>query len=259
MKCSELIGILQKQSPEDMALDWDNPGLIAGRMDKEIRKVYIALDATDEVVEDAIGAGADMLLTHHPLIFGSIRKVNSEDIIGRRLIELISHDISYYAMHTNFDVCGMADCAAEILGLDKCSVLDVTAETDGWPEGIGRIGYLKENMSLEECARLVKDRFNIPNVKVFGALNAPISKAAISPGSGKSMIGAAIAGDVDVLITGDIDHHTGIDAVASGLAVIDAGHYGIEKIFIPFMERYIKDNTGLEVICDIPREPFVIL
>ncbi len=259
MKCSEVIEILRRQSPEEAALDWDNPGLIAGRMDKEVKVIYIALDATDEVVVDAVSAGADMLLTHHPLIFRSIRKINSEDFIGRRLIDLISHDLSYYAMHTNFDVCGMAQYSAEILGLSDCIVLDVTMERDGVPQGIGRIGSLEETMSLEELAGLVKERFEIPSVKVFGALNSPISRVAISPGSGKSMIGPALSGDVDCIITGDIDHHTGIDAVASGLTVIDAGHYGIEKIFIPFMERYLKENTDLEVIADRPREPFTVI
>ena len=259
MKCSEVIEILRRQAPEEAALDWDNPGLIAGRMDKEVRSIYIALDATDEVVVDAVSAGADMLLTHHPLIFGSIRKINSEDFIGRRLIDLISKDVAYYAMHTNFDVCGMARYSAEILGLKDCTVLDVTMERDGHPEGIGRIGYLEETLSLESLAELVKERFEIPHVKVFGALNSPLSRVAISPGAGKSMIAPALSGDVDCIITGDIDHHTGIDAVASGLTVIDAGHYGIEKIFIPFMERYLKENTDLEVICDKPREPFTVI
>ncbi|MBE6015348.1 MAG: Nif3-like dinuclear metal center hexameric protein [Lachnospiraceae bacterium] len=259
MKCKDVIGILEGLAPVSAALDWDNPGLLAGRMDKEVRTVYLCVDATDEVVRDAIAAGADMLISHHPLIFGSVRKINSETFVGRRLIDLIGHDISYYAMHTNFDVCGMAQYSAEILGLQDCTVLEVTTEIEGRPEGIGRIGGLGRVMSLEECAMLVKERFDIDNVKVFGALNSPIETVAISPGAGKSMIDAALSGDVDLLITGDIDHHTGIDAVASGITVIDAGHYGIEKIFIPFMEKYLKEKSDLNVICDKPRQPFVIL
>ena len=259
MRCSEVIRILQDLSPEEAALDWDNPGLIAGRMEKDVRKVFVALDATDEVVSDAVECEADMLLTHHPLIFGSIRKVNSETFVGRRLIELISHDISYYAMHTNFDACGMADYAAEIMGLRDCEILEESAVVNGKPEGIGRIGRLPSTQSLEECAELVKKRFEIPTVKVFGALGSPISKVALSPGAGRSMIEPALAGDVDCIITGDIDHHTGIDAVAQGLTVIDAGHYGIEKIFIPYMETYLREKTDLTIICDKPREPFVVL
>ena len=103
MKCSEVIEILGKLAPESCACDWDNPGLLAGRSDKEVKKIYIALDATDQVVDAAIKAGADMLLTHHPLIFKAIKKVNDQNFITRRLVKLIQADISYYAMHTNFE------------------------------------------------------------------------------------------------------------------------------------------------------------
>ena len=111
MECSKVIEILRELAPESCACDWDNPGLLSGRRDKEIKKIYIALDATDQVVEDAIRWGADMLLTHHPLIFKSIKKVNDENFITRRLIRLIQADISYYAMHTNFDAA--PGCMAE--------------------------------------------------------------------------------------------------------------------------------------------------
>lgn len=103
MKCSEVIEVLGRLAPESCACDWDNPGLLAGRSDKEVKKIYIALDATDQVVEAAIKGGADMLLTHHPLIFKAIKKVNDQNFITRRLVKLIQADISYYAMHTNFD------------------------------------------------------------------------------------------------------------------------------------------------------------
>ncbi|MCC8082628.1 MAG: Nif3-like dinuclear metal center hexameric protein, partial [Clostridium sp.] len=118
MKCSELIEVLKGLAPEDCACEWDNPGLLAGRSDKEVKKVYIALDATDQVVEAAIEAGAHMLLTHHPLIFKAIKQVNDQNFITRRLVKLIQSDISYYAMPTNFDAAPgcMAALAARRLG-----------------------------------------------------------------------------------------------------------------------------------------------
>ena len=104
------------------ALSWDNVGLLAGREDKEVAKIYVALDAKDEVVDEAILAGADMLVTHHPLIFSGMKQVNNQNFIGRRLVKLIQHDISYYAMHTNYDVKGMADLAADYLKLENCLI-----------------------------------------------------------------------------------------------------------------------------------------
>ena len=260
MRCEEFIRLLEELSPVSYAESWDNPGLLAGRYDKEIKKIYIALDATTEVIEDAKRCGADMLLTHHPLIFKGIKKVNSEDFIGRRILTLLQADICYYAMHTNFDVMGMADAAAERLMLSQRGVLDVTYEKDGVTQGIGRIGSLKQPMSLDECAQVVKQAFDIEWVKVFGEPDRPVETVAICPGSGKSMIGAALAGDVDVLITGDIDHHDGIDALERGMAVIDAGHFGLEQIFVPYMAEYIKRKTEhIEVITQTLKSPFRIV
>lgn len=260
MRCDEVIRRLEELSPLSYAESWDNPGLLAGRTDKEIKKVYVALDATTEVIDEAIRCKADMLLTHHPLIFKGIKKVNSEDYVGRRVLKLLQADICYYAMHTNFDVTQMACEAAERFGLTDSTVLEVTTETDGVEEGIGRVGNLMKEMSLEDCAQSVKWIFGIEWVKVFGDMNKNITSVAISPGSGKSMIEAALAKKADVLITGDIDHHDGIDALERGMAVIDAGHWGLEKIFIPYMQDYLEEQiAGITVVCDESESPFKII
>lgn len=240
MRCYDIIRKLEELSPPEYAAQWDNVGLIVGRKEKEVSTVYIALDATDEVIQKAIEAEADMLLTHHPMIFKPVKKVCADDFTGRRILKLAKHDISYYAMHTNFDIMGMADAAADEINLSSRDVLDITYEDEIGSEGFGRIGRLPEIMSLEELCDFVKDRFEIDNVKVFGELDNTVEIAAIAPGSGKSMIESAIKKGADVLITGDIDHHEGIDALAQGLNVIDAGHYGIEKLFIPYMEDFLR-------------------
>ncbi len=170
MKCHEIIERLEILSPPKYAEDWDNIGLLAGRRDKEVAKVYIALDATDEVIADAVDCGADMLLTHHPLVFKKLTRVNTDSFIGRRMYELIKNDISYYAMHTNFDVMGMADAAADELGMSGREVLNVTYEDEISKEGCGRAGRLCKEMSVRELAELVKERFAVPNVRVYGDL-----------------------------------------------------------------------------------------
>lgn len=260
MECKKVIEILEKQSPKSYACDWDNVGLLVGREDKEIQKIYIALDATDEVIEEAIANGADMLLTHHPMIFKGMKRVTQEDFIGRRIIRLIQNDMVYYAMHTNFDVMGMADLAADYLGLSDTKVLEVTSVSESGEEGIGRYGSLKKEMTVRECCEEVKQAFSLENVKVFGDLERKVKTAAISPGSGKSVISNALQAGVDVLITGDIDHHEGIDAVAQKLTVIDAGHYGVEHIFIPYMEQYLKrEAKELEIAVQPLTFPFRII
>jgi dinuclear metal center YbgI/SA1388 family protein len=260
MECKKVIEILEKQSPKSYACDWDNVGLLVGREDKEIQKIYIALDATDEAIEEAIANGADMLLTHHPMIFKGMKRVTQEDFIGRRIIRLIQNDMVYYAMHTNFDVMGMADLAADYLGISDTRVLEITSVSETGEEGIGRYGSLKKEMTVRECCEEVKQAFSLENVKVFGDLERKVKTAAISPGSGKSVISNALQAGVDVLITGDIDHHEGIDAVAQNMTVIDAGHYGVEHIFIPYMEQYLKrEAKELEIAVQPLTFPFQII
>lgn len=263
MICQEIIDCIEKRYPKRYAMDWDNVGLLAGRHDKEVRRIYIALDATDEVIADAVRWKADLLLTHHPLIFRGMKQINDGDFIGRRVMALLKSDISYYAMHTNYDVMGMADLAGEVLQMESPEVLEVTS-TDGddaaMEEGIGRFSDLTEEMTLRECCEFVKDRFHLPSVKVFGDPEMQVHRLGVFPGSGKSAISVSLAKGVDVLVTGDIDHHEGIDAVAQGMAVIDAGHYGVEHIFLADMKGFCESHfPQAETKTAEIRHPFWIL
>ena len=254
MQCKEIMQVIEAAYPRSAALDFDNVGLLAGRAGKEVNRVYLALDATDAVIDRAIEAGADMLITHHPLIFSPMKRVTDEDFIGRRVVKLIQSDIAYYAMHTNYDVLGMATLSEKILGIKNSQVLDVTMCEDGNEEGIGRVGDLEKPMTLEECCVYVKHKLKLGSLKVFGDMNGIVSRLAVSPGSGKSAVTPAIAKSADVLVTGDIGHHDGLDAVEQGLAVIDAGHYGTEYIFIDDMKHFLEDKLP---VLDIMTTPIV--
>ena len=197
MQCKEIIQVIEATFPRTAALGFDNVGLLAGRSEKEVSRIYLALDATDVVIDRAIKEGADMLITHHPLLFSAVKKVTDEDFITRRIVKLIQNDISYYAMHTNYDVLDM---------------------------------------------------------------QKKVHRLAISPGSGKSSIAVALEKGADVLVTGDIGHHDGIDAVEQGLAVIDAGHYGTEYIFIEDMKQFFEKKLPvLDVLTDPIEHPFQII
>ncbi len=260
MLCKEVMSVIEESYPRDCALNWDNVGLLAGRDDKEVKRIYVALDADDDVVETAVRIHADMLITHHPLIFSGMKRITSEDFTGRRLLGLIQNDISYYAMHTNYDVRGMAALACERLGMPDSLVLEVTrVSEDGTEEGIGRIADLDPVTLCSLCER-VKKAFGLDTVRLFGDQTQMIRRAAICPGSGKSVIGQALKKGADVLITGDIGHHEGIDAMAEGMAVIDAGHYGIEHIFIQDMKNYLEEYLrDVEIEAASVRHPFTVL
>ncbi len=258
MKVKELMDIIEEKIPTDYALDWDNVGLLVGDEEEEIHKVYIALDLTDEVLSHAIDAGADMILTHHPLIFSGMKKVVASDFIGRRVIGLIENNIAYYAMHTNFDVKKMGELAGQRLGLLDLSPLEITEEEENL--GIGCFGMLKDSLSVEELAHLIKKSFGIQSVKIFGDKNKKIKKVAMCPGAGKSDLEQAINSGADAYITGDIDHHAGIDSVAQGLVIIDAGHYGLEHIYREYMVSFLHENAP-ELLVEVEpfSEPFFVM
>lgn len=260
MRCGEIIEKLEQIAPTKYAEEWDNVGFLAGRREKKIQTVFIALDATDEIIEEAIEVGADMILTHHPLIFKPVTRINGDDFIGRRMVRLLQSDICYYAMHTNFDVVAMAQAAADELGLTDTKVLSVTFDDGIKKEGIGRYGKGERVMSLSEWASYVKEVFHLKYVNVYGDPEMPIETVAICPGSGKSTMKDTVAVGADVLITGDVDHHMGIDLAAQGVSVIDAGHYGLEKIFAPYMKDFLKKEIpSVQIHMAEEKNPFYTL
>ncbi len=240
MNCREVMAALNDSWNVSYAMDWDNVGLLVGRWEKEIRKIFVALDATDQTIAEAIAFGADLLLTHHPMIFSPMKKITTGDFLGRRVIRLIQQDMCYIAMHTNFDVKGMAALNAEELGLLEAAALQVTAAEDGESEGLGRIGKLTEEMTLQAFAQKVKRDLAIADVRVYGDFSKIVKNVAICGGSGRSTLKDALKKGADVLVTGDIDYHTGIDAVMQGLAIVDAGHYGTEYCFLSYMKQELE-------------------
>ena len=260
MKAYELIEWLNEHHPQKFAEDWDNVGLLVGDDQKEISHVFLALDLTEPVLDEAVASGADMILTHHPMIFSGIKKINNHTFTGRKILRLIKEDIPYFAMHTNYDVLGMADLSADYTKMHDTTVLSVTEEREGEVQGFGRVGKLPREMTLREYAQLVKESLKLNDVKVYGNLDSMVKCAAVCTGSGKSMIKDVIKAGADVYVTGDIDHHTGIDTVAQGLALIDAGHYGTEYIFMDAMKKELTQAfPELKISCAEVKSPYTIL
>ncbi len=261
MLCKEIMDILEEAFPTEAAMDWDNVGLLVGSRDWQVKKIYIALDATEAVIDAAIRQEADLLITHHPMIFSGIKRVTGDDLVGRKVLALASHHIAYYAMHTNYDVKGMADLSIEKMGFSSGEVLDVTAVTeDGKEEGVGRVCDLPEGSTLASCCQMVKKAFGLDALRLFGDPGRQVHRLAICPGSGKSDIQTALDKGADVYVTGDIGHHDGLDALEEGLAIIDAGHYGVEHIFIEDIKTFLEDHLeGVELVTAPIEHPFVTI
>lgn len=262
MNVGQITERLEQIAPVSYAESWDNVGLLVGSEKKEVSKIMIALDATDQVIEQAVTKNIDLLITHHPMIFSAMKRINEEDFIGRRVIQLIRHDISYYAMHTNCDVCIMNQEAADRIGLQAEDVLEYVKDgMTGEAMGIGKIGMLKNACTVGELAELVKQAFHVQDLRLTGLQEQKVQKVAISTGAGKSMVNHAIQKGAQVLITGDIDHHTAIDALAQGLQIIDAGHFGTEHFMVDYVGDYLRKtlNGKAEIYLAQEQSPFLSL
>ena len=236
MKTRDLAEYLGKAYPNSVAEEWDNCGLLVGSLEGETTHIVLALDMTEETLSFAKEVGGDFILTHHPMIFKGIKTVTDQTVTGRRILSLIREGINYYAMHTNYDILGMAKRSGERMHL--CDEVPLTLETE--EEGFGRVGDLVPPRTLGEYAKEVKEAFGLGDLRVYGDLDRMISRAAICTGSGKSFLPQVYAQGADVYVTGDIDHHTALDAMAEGLCILDAGHYGTEYIFMEDMEKELS-------------------
>ena len=243
MKCSNILDNLLKIMPKELAMSWDNVGLLAGSKDKEVKNIVVCLDVSEKLIEKAVSLKADLIISHHPMIFSPVKSVTDDTSVGRRLLSLIKNDISYIALHTNYDIAPgcMSDLVAERIGL-KGEPLEKTASIEDTAVGIGKVGDLASAVKISEIAELVKEKFNLPHLRIFdGGEDKKVSRISVSPGSGKGMFNAAYEKQAALLISGDISHHDALDALELGVATIDAGHYGLEHIFIADMAKRLRD------------------
>ena len=267
MTVNELYQELDQLAPFSDQEDWDNSGLQVGRSDWRADRVLLCVDVTKEVIDQADEWKADVILSHHPLIFHGLDSVSDRDFVGERILRLAEKHIAYIAMHTCFDKYGMRDAIDQRLGFSRgelflsdgrrnptpCRPLDEEAM-------MGSLSDLDQEVTLEEICRKVKEGFDLPNVRIFGDPKKPVRRIAVIGGSGKSEIQNALDAKADLLITGDIDHHSGIDAVTQGLCVMDAGHYGLEHVFMDYMEEALHLRLPDLSVKKMPvEEPFLVL
>lgn len=261
MKVREIYKCLNQIAPFEYQEEWDNSGLLVGDMDADVERILVTLDVTDEVVEQAVQAKADLIVSHHPLIFSPITKINSEDFITARILKMANNKINYIAMHTNMDATGLSDVANEVLKIKKERAIEVYINHNDPKIGMGSIGkFANDNgkevdIMLREAVIRTKEGFGLNIVKVYGDLDSIISRVAVCTGAGKSMIEECIKEKCDLLITGDMTYHAALDAVARGLNIIDASHYGTEIIFVDLLRAFFEMNfEGMTVITSLQKD-----
>lgn len=262
MKFDDVVQMIEGIAPEYIQESWDNSGIQISTGKMEIGKILTSLELTDEVVEEAIREDADMIITHHPLIFGGIKRVDFRDPVGSMILKLINAGISVYSSHTPFDKIegGNNDYLAELIGLR-----DISGFTDGNEvDMIGRIGILQHPMMLSSVVDLLAQQLNIDSneIRFVGDPNQMITTVGLCTGAGADLMDLAAANGCQLFITGDLKYHDAQNAKAKGIAVIDAGHYGTEKSFADNFADKLRSVAGdrLEVVeSKVDIDPFEFL
>lgn len=259
MNLDELIKVMEEIAPPDTQESWDNSGIqiAAGPMD--IQRVLTSLEITEAVIEEADEQDADLIVTHHPLIFGGIKSIDYRQMIGSYIVRLLNLGISVYSCHTPFDKLrgGNNDFLARLIGLKEVSGF---ASPQGENQ-IGRVGCLPAPVTLVAMMDLLAERLrmDLEQIRAVGRPDMVIHKVGICTGAGADLMELAIENGCQLFITGDLKYHDAQKAKACGLAVIDAGHYGTEKSFAENFAQKLRAKIGdrVEIIpSEVDIDPF---
>ena len=233
---SDILNYMEELAPRSMKMDWDNVGLLCGSKNTPVTKILVALDPFEGVVDEAAAFGAELIVTHHPLIFRPLPKVTDETSIGRGIMKLCRSGISAVNAHTNLDQApgGVNDVLAETLGLQDIRVIapqGLDAEGREW--GLLHCGTVSEQ-SLEAFLETVKSRLCCDGIRFVNG-GKPVHKVAVGGGSCADGMLDALAAGCDTFVTADVKYNQFWDAQDLGLNLIDAGHFHTENPVIPVL------------------------
>lgn len=240
---AEILNRFNEFAPFYMKLDFDNVGLLVGFPEAEVSRVLCALDITDEVIDEAIASGAQLIVSHHPLLFDAIKRVTLGDSKGNKIIRMVQNGISAICLHTNMDTAdgGVNDCLMAAMGASVTGLLAPHGtHPDGRPYGISRLGVLPEPMELPEFLAKIKTALNCSGLRYVSG-GRPVSHIACCGGAGGSELLHAIEAGCDTYVTADLKYDHFLLAKEVGLNLIDADHFCTENVVVPKFCALLKE------------------
>ena len=257
MRVEKLGEIIEKISPLHTQESWDNSGFQIKFEAAPISKILVALEITDDVIDEACELKAEAVIVHHPMFFSSVKNIYDNEVTGNYIVKLIQNNINVYANHTPFDKCdgGNNDYLAKLLGL-----YDVRKVSDD--EGFLRIGKADREWHIREYIDKVSERLDIDKrfFSFAGDFDFNVKNIGICTGSGVEFARKAFDIGCNLFITGDLKYHDAQNARESGINILDIGHYGSEKIFIENMADYLRKNTDLHIFeSKSDLNPFILI
>jgi len=237
---SAIAAFLEEFAPHRLAAEWDNVGLLVGDARRPVERVMTCLTVTPASAAEAVAEKAQLIVSHHPVLFQPVRRITADDTQGKMLLDLIAAGIAVYSPHTAFDSAssGINQRLAE--GLDLADVAPLVADSVDPKLGTGRFGFPERSATLGSLAARVKDLLNVPGVQLVGNLQMPLRSVAIACGSGGDLLEAARRAGCDCFVTGEAKLHTCLEAEALGIGMILAGHFASERFAVERLAELIN-------------------
>lgn len=219
----------EEKVPSSLKMDFDNVGLLCGFPEKSVSRVLLALDVTAEVIEEAAAFGAELILSHHPLIFHPMKTVRTDDLTGKLVIALIRNGISAICLHTNLDIVdgGVNDALSKAIGAVVTGKLEC-----------GRIAELPAEESMEEFVSRVTEALAVSGARYYDS-GRSVKRIALCGGSGGELVYEAPALGCDTVLTGEVKYNQWLDAKALGINVVDADHFCTENVVVPVLAELL--------------------
>lgn len=240
----DIFDYLNKIAPVSLKMDFDNVGILCGSKTAAVKKVLVALDITDAVIDEAAKNGVQLIVSHHPIIFNPIKSITDDDLTGRKLIKLIKHDISAICMHTNLDIAqdGVNDALMSALACPVQSFLEPAGTDDcGNEVGCGRIGEYDEEIEFTQFLSICKTALNASGLR-YCCCGKPVKKLAVMGGAGGSALYLAKSRGCDTYVTADVKYNSFLDARELGINLIDADHFCTENVIVPVLAAKLSEN-----------------
>ncbi len=261
---TDIYRALDAFAPFSTQMSFDNAGFLVGRGEREVTQILVALDITLPVAEEAAERGANLIVSHHPVIFHPAKSLVSGDPTGEILLTLAEEKIAAICAHTNLDVAvgGVNDALAQAVGLENVKVFLPEQEPDsqGRVYGLGRMGDLAQPASVPAFAAQIKKALGANGVRYVDT-DRPVHRVAVGGGACGDCLQAAFEKGCDLLLTSDVKYNTFLDAKALGMGLIDAGHYPTENVVLPRLVQLLTAHFPQVdiLLTQVHQEPYFCL
>ena len=260
----EVIAVLDEIWPRNLAEEWDAVGLVTGNPDNDVRSIRLVVDVVSDTVSEAIDAGDDLIIAHHPLLLRGVTSLAEDEVKGQLASQLIRHDVALFSAHTNADAVngGTSETLGRALGLESMRPIGGQGDVD---TGIGRVGQLAQPVRLYDLASRLGGLVpqTAGGVKVSGDPEEMVQRVALCTGAGDSLLGHRDVTSADVFITGDLRHHPASDVqqarlLGHGPALIDVSHFASEWFFLDHTAQVLQQRfPGLRIgVSEVVTDPW---